>query len=92
MELQRRAHVFCVLAACYETLVYYREEYNACLHNTTTYLTITNHLHHSREEYLWVERDLQCLDRRRRAMNNHDRGVVETMLLYLVKKKKMHAS
>jgi hypothetical protein len=37
MELQRRAHVFCVLAACYETLVDYREEYNACLHNTTTY-------------------------------------------------------
>lgn len=31
-ELQRRAHVFEILAACYETLVYYGNEYNTCLH------------------------------------------------------------
>ena len=32
-ELQRRAQVFEILAACYETLVYHRNEYNTCLHS-----------------------------------------------------------
>lgn len=43
-ELERRAVVFEVLAACYETLVYYRNEYNLCL-NSLDHVPLKGEVH-----------------------------------------------